>query len=64
MTLLPDSNTGIVVLTNAASHPCGEPMKISLQYRLVELLYGMDNQIDDYVDQIMDTARKAFGIVC
>ncbi len=53
-----------MVLTNAASLPCGEPMKISLQYRLVELLYGMDNQIDGYVDQLMETAGEAFGIEC
>ena len=62
--LLPESDTGIVVLTNADLLPCGFGMKVAVQHRLIELLYGMENQIDGYVDQIADTVREAFGIEC
>ena len=64
MALLPESNTGIVVLTNADLLPCGANMKLAVQHRLIELRYGMDNQIDGYIDQIADTVREAFGIEC
>ena len=62
--LLPESDTGIVVLTNANLLPCGMFMKLAVQHRLIELRYGMDNQIDGYIDQIEETARNAFGIEC
>ena len=62
--LLPDSDTGIVVLTNADLLPCGAYFKLAVQHRLIELRYGMGNQIDGYVEQIVDTVRDAFGIEC
>ena len=64
MALLPESDSGIVVLTNANLLPCGAYMKIAVQHRLMELRYGLDNTIDGYVDQIADTVRDAFGIEC
>ena len=64
MALLPKSETGIVVLTNANLMPCGAFMKLAVQHRLVELLYGMENQIDGYLDQLAETVRDAFGIEC
>ena len=60
MALLPETNTGIVVLTNAENLPCARPMTLAVQYRFVELLYSMDNQIDSYLDTIMSMA----GIEC
>ena len=62
--LLPDSDTGIVVLTNADLLPCGAYLKLAVQHRLIEMRYGMENQIDGYVDLIADTVRDAFGIEC
>ncbi len=64
MALLPESDTGIVVLINTEFFPCGVFMPLAVQYRFVELLYGMDNQIDGYMDQIAGTVRDAFGIEC
>ena len=64
MALLPESDTGIVVLTNAETLPCAAPMILGVQYRLIELHYGMDNQIDGYVDKIMDSVREAFDMEC
>jgi len=64
MALLPESDTGIVVLTNADLLPCAAYMKIAVQHRLMELRYGLDNTIDGYVDQIEETVRDAFGIEC
>ena len=62
--LLPESDTGIVVLTNSNLLPCGAYMKIAVQHRLMELRYGLDNTIDGYIDQIGDTVRDAFGVEC
>ena len=62
--LLPESDTGIVVLTNADLLPCGAYMKLAVQRRLIELRYGMNNMIDGYVDEIAATVRDAFGIEC
>jgi hypothetical protein len=39
-------------------------MKLAVQHRLIELRYGMDNQIDGYIYQIEETARNASGIEC
>jgi CubicO group peptidase (beta-lactamase class C family) len=60
MALLPETNTGIVILTNAENLPCARPMTLAVQYRFVELLNGMENQIDSYLDAIMSIA----GIEC
>lgn len=60
MALLPEIGTGIVIFTNAENLPCARPMTLAVQYRFVELLYGMDNQIDGYVDEILSQV----GIEC
>ena len=60
MALLPESSTGIVILTNAENLPCARPMTLAVQYRFIELLYGLDYQIDDYLNTIMSMA----GIEC
>jgi hypothetical protein len=60
MALLPDSGTGIVILTNAENLPCARPMTLAVQYRFIELLHGIDHQIDGYLHGIM----RAAGIEC
>ena len=37
-------------------------MNFPVTFRLVEVRYGMDNQIDGYLNQVADTVREAFGI--
>ena len=59
MTLLPESNTGIVIFTNAMD-VCTRFMTLDVQYRFVELLYGMDSQIGDYSDELLDMV----GVEC
>jgi CubicO group peptidase (beta-lactamase class C family) len=60
MALLPEISTGIVIFTNGENLPCARPMTLAVQYRFVELLYGMDNQINDYLDTILSMV----GIEC
>lgn len=60
MALLPETNTGIVIFTNGQNLPCARPMTLVALYRFVELLYGMDNQVDGYVNTILEM----FGITC
>lgn len=60
MALLPQSGTGIVILTNAENLPCARPMTLAVQYRFVELFHGMDSHIDEYLDGIL----SAVGIEC
>jgi CubicO group peptidase (beta-lactamase class C family) len=63
MALLPESDTGIVVLTNAESTMtplCSRPMTLVVLYRFVELHYGLDNQADG----MMDALLEQFGLEC
>ena len=64
MALVPEADAGIVVLINAEGLPCGWPRILALQYRFIELLYGLDNQIDGFLDTVMDTVKKQFGLEC
>jgi CubicO group peptidase (beta-lactamase class C family) len=60
MALLPESDTGIVIMTNGESLPCARPMTLVVMYRFVELLYGLDNQVDGMIDAVLEQ----FGIEC
>jgi CubicO group peptidase (beta-lactamase class C family) len=63
MALLPESDTGIVVFTNAESTMsplCSRPMTLVVLYRFVELHYGLDNQADG----MMDALLEQFGLEC
>ena len=60
MALLPDANIGMVILTNSETLPCARPMTLAAQYRFVELLYGLEHQIDGLIDDI----REEVGISC
>jgi len=46
MAFIPDADTGIVVLSNLDA--TGMFLNLSVQYRLVELLYGLDPIADDF----------------
>ena len=48
MTLIPDADTGIVILTNVDT--MGLPMTRNVQYRLVEMLYGLEPKLGEFIE--------------
>jgi CubicO group peptidase (beta-lactamase class C family) len=48
MAFIPDADTGIVILTNIDS--MGLLLGSSVQYRLVEMLYGLEPQLEEFIE--------------
>lgn len=59
--MLPESNTGIAILTNADFLPCGYGFLMTLQNRLTEIVHGLETHVDNVVEHVYDLAGLECG---